>query len=99
MNSADDTVAALLTQSLTLWRAEADIERGGAGLFLIRVAAHDIRIERAPSGVPFRWMVTVSGRRRGAASLVGVLRQMRSALDPGYAEVRVRIAPVPLASQ
>ena len=44
----------------------------------------------------FRWMVTVDGRKRGAISLVAVLRQVREALDPGYAANRVRIAVAPL---
>jgi hypothetical protein len=36
--------------------------------------------------------VTVDGRKRGAISLVGVLRQVREAVDPGYASYRVRVA-------
>ena len=48
-------------------------------------------IERSPDAM-FRWMVTVGGRTRGALSLVAVLRQVREALDPGYAASRVRIA-------
>jgi hypothetical protein len=40
-------------------------------------------------------MVTVNGRKRGAISLVAVLRQVRAALDPGYANYRVRIAAFP----
>jgi hypothetical protein len=47
----------------------------------------------------FRWMVTVDGRKRGAISLVAVLRQVREALDPGYAASRVRIAVAPLVPQ
>ena len=44
----------------------------------------------------FRWIVTVEGRKRGAISLVAVLRQVREALDPGYAGSRVRVAVNPL---
>ena len=44
----------------------------------------------------FRWTVTVDGRKRMAISLVAVLRQVREALDPGYAANRVRIAVAPL---
>jgi hypothetical protein len=44
-------------------------------------------------------MVTVDGRRRGAVSLVAVLRQLRAALDPGYAKTRVRIAASALVPQ
>ena len=41
-------------------------------------------------------MVTVDGRKRGAISLVAVLRQVREALDPGFATNRVRVAVSPL---
>jgi hypothetical protein len=40
-------------------------------------------------------MVTINGHKRGAISLVAVLRQIRTALDPGYTASRVRIAPLP----
>ena len=36
-------------------------------------------------------MVIIGDRRRGAISLVAVLRQVRATLDPGYAVMRVRI--------
>jgi hypothetical protein len=41
-------------------------------------------------------MVTINGRKRGAVSLIAVLRQVRTALDPGYAINRVRMAPLPV---
>jgi hypothetical protein len=41
-------------------------------------------------------MVTIDDRRRGAVSTVAVLRQVRTALDPGYATLRARIAVAPL---
>jgi hypothetical protein len=41
-------------------------------------------------------MVITDGRRRGAISLVAVLRQVRTALDPGYATMRARLAAFPL---
>jgi hypothetical protein len=34
----------------------------------------------------------VAGRKRGAISLPAVLRQVRAALDPGYARNKVRVA-------
>jgi hypothetical protein len=37
-------------------------------------------------------MVTIDGRKRRAISIVAVLRQVREALDPGYAANRVRVA-------
>ncbi len=39
--------------------------------------AHEIRIEQAPPDLPFRWMVIIDDRKRGAVSVVAVLRQVR----------------------
>ena len=44
----------------------------------------------------FRWLVTIDGRERPAVSLIAVLRQVRQALDPGYAASRVRVTVAPL---
>jgi hypothetical protein len=55
-----------------------------------------IRIEPAAADPMFRWMVTIDGRKRGAISLAGVLRQVRQALDPGYAANRVCVAVSPM---
>jgi hypothetical protein len=44
----------------------------------------------------FRWLVTIDGRTRPAISLLAVLRQVREALDSGYAANRVRVAVAPL---
>jgi len=71
------------------------VARASDGALLIGGSAKDIRIEQA-SHAMFRWTVTVDGRKRGAISLVAVLRQVRETLDPGYAAVRVRIAAAPL---
>jgi hypothetical protein len=92
----NDLACELLAQSLIAWRVAGSIERAHDGALAIRGGCKDIRIERAPPHVPFRWMITVDGRRRGAISLVAVLRQVREALDPGYAASRVRIAAAPL---
>jgi hypothetical protein len=99
VSTAEETLANLLTQSLTAWGADGEVRRVGAGLLVVRTAAHEMRVERAPPDLPFRWMVTIGGRRRGVASLVGVLRQMRAALDPAHAGARVRIALAPLTPQ
>ena len=55
------------------------------GVIVICGSHKDIRIDRASHDLMFRWIVTVEGRKRGAISLVAVLRQVREALDPGYA--------------
>jgi hypothetical protein len=88
----NDTVRELLAQSLLVWRLPGSVERASDGALVIGGNRKDIRIDRAPPHVMFRWTVTVDGRKRGAISLVAVLRQVREALDPGYAANRVRIA-------
>jgi hypothetical protein len=91
-----DCVHALMTQSLAAWRLAGRVVRSDDGALNVSCNGDDIRIERAPADVPFRWMVTIGGRRRGAISVVAVLRQVRARLDPGYAAQRLRVAPVPV---
>ncbi|MEA2880516.1 MAG: hypothetical protein QOF14_5712 [Hyphomicrobiales bacterium] len=86
----------LLAQSLAAWRVGGNVARAVGGVLVIAGTRKDVRIERAPPDLPFRWTITVDGRKRGAISLVAVLRQVREALDPGYAANRVRIAVAPL---
>jgi hypothetical protein len=92
----NDLAHELLAQSLVAWRVAGHVARAADGALLIGGSRKDIRIDRAPPHLPFRWMVTVEDRKRGAISLVAVLRQVREALDPGYAANRVRIAAAPL---
>jgi hypothetical protein len=97
----NDLARELLAQSLVAWRVGGSVERASDGGLVIGAlvsgaSCKDIRIDRAPPNLMFRWMVTVDGRKRGAISLVAVLRQVREALDPGYAANRVRIAVAPL---
>ena len=96
MSGAPDHLDELLAQSLLAWRVPGRVERADDGALVIGGSAKNIRIERASADLMFRWMVTVDGRRRPAISLVAVLRQVRAALDPGYAANRVRIAVAPL---
>jgi hypothetical protein len=86
----------LMTQSLVVWRLTGTVHGTSDGAILVSCQNRNIRIEPAPSDLPFRWTVIVDNRRRTAISLVAVLRQVRAALDPGYATMRVRIAPFPL---
>ena len=92
----DEALRELLAQSLAAWRLTGNVE--GVNDDAIRILCNGIaiRVERAPPAVPFRWMVTIDGRRRGAVSIPAVLRQVRSALDPGYARDKVRVAVTPL---
>jgi hypothetical protein len=40
------------------------------------------RRDPAPPASMFRWIVMIDGRKRGAISLIGVLRQVRSSSPP-----------------
>jgi hypothetical protein len=93
---ARDTVCELLTQSLTAWGVRGDVRRAEDGTIVVTTeTASAIRIEKA-ADLPFRWMVSIGERQRGAVSLVAVLRRVRTALDPGYANARIRVALAPL---
>ena len=82
----------LLAHSFVAWRVAGSVQRNGDGAIVIGGNAKKIRIDPAPRDLMFRWMVTVDGRKRGAISLIAVLRQVREALDPGYATYRLRLA-------
>jgi len=96
MPTALEHLHALMTQSLVAWRLIGSVHGTNDGAILVSCQNHNIRIEPALPDLPFRWIVTVDGRTRPAISLVAVLRQVRMALDPGYATMRARIAPFPL---
>ena len=85
----------LLAQSLLAWDLTGCVQSENDDAITVACNAARICVEPAPTGLPFRWMVTINGRKRGAISLVAVLRQIRTALDPGYTANRVRIAPLP----
>jgi hypothetical protein len=86
----------LLAQSLLAWRVVGSVEQSSDGVITVAGDRKTIRIAAASPDSMFRWMVTVDSRTRAAISLVGVLRQVREALDPGYATNRVRVAVAPL---
>ena len=91
-----DLACELLVQSLAAWRVAGDVQRSRDGVIVICGARKDIRIDPAPSDPMFRWMVTIDRRKRRAISLVGVLRQVREALDLCCAANRVRVVLTPL---
>jgi hypothetical protein len=93
---ACELMVELMVQSLAAWRVAGGVGRSRDGAIAISGARKDIRIDPAPSDPMFRWTVTIDGRKRRAISVVGVLRQVREALDPGYAANRVRVALTPL---
>ena len=94
--AAADLTCELMAQSLAAWRVAGAVERSRDGAIVICGAGKEIRIDAAASDPMFRWMVTIDGRKRRAISVVAVLRQVREALDPGYAANRVRVALTPL---
>jgi hypothetical protein len=91
-----DLLRELLTQSLLAWRISGDVRHADAGTILVSGDRREIRVKTAPPGLPFRWLVKIDDRERPAISIVAVLRQVREALDPGYATRRVRVAAFPL---
>ena len=72
------------------------MQHASGGAILVTAQRHEVLVKPAAPGLPFRWLVTVDDRERPAISVVAVLRQVREALDPGYATRRVRIAAFPL---
>jgi hypothetical protein len=89
-------VEELLRQSLAAWAVEGEVVRDGDGAIVLAATDRELRVTRAASGVPFRWMVADGGRTRGVTSIAGLLRTVRAAVDPGYRPARVRFAPQPL---
>lgn len=94
----DVSVEKLIAASLEHWGIEGQLARNGEGVLVVRTAAVEVKIVRAPADLPFRWIVDVGGRERGAASVVGVLRQVRGALDSEFKPARLRIAALPEAT-
>lgn len=84
----------LLRASLAQWQLAGEVRPVAAGLTVSNNDA-TLSIGKAPSGMPFRWVVKVNGRRRTAASVNGVLRIVRQTLAPGYEPLSLRIAPLP----
>jgi len=91
-----DLVLDLLTESLAAWRVGGSGASIGDGGLVLSSNNRTIRIDPAPQPAMFRWLVTIDGRQRPAISIVAVLRQVRQAVDPGYAASRVRITVAPL---
>jgi hypothetical protein len=93
-----DAVAGLLEVSLSAWHVEGRVQRTGDRLTIVTEVAV-IAIVRAPSGTPFRWMLTQAGRERVVTSVTGLLRLVRRVVQPDYESYPVRIAPLPVLPQ
>ncbi len=94
------SLARLLEESLAAWQCPADLSVRADGTEVIRlhgdVPQVRVNIRRAPPSMPFRWVVEVGGRKRTAASVVGVLRIVRQAVAADYRPARLRLAPSPV---
>ena len=88
---SSDAIRRLLEQSLIAWGLIGRVSQAGDGTLQIQGLGREVTIAPAPPGLPFRWMVTVDGRRRPALSVITVLRHVRTALDPGWEPKRIRI--------
>jgi hypothetical protein len=96
--SVPEQLRELLARSLEVWRVAGDVGRESEGALVLTTAGRRLRIARAAdASLPFRWMVTDGGRTRGVTSVAGLLRAVRTTVDPGYRPIRLRVAPLPLA--
>ena len=91
-------VGELLAESLAAWHVAGNVDYTDGGI-VVSTDGKSIIIDPAPRETMFRWMVTIDSRQRPAISLVAVLRQVRQAVDPGYAASRVRVTVAPLVPQ
>jgi hypothetical protein len=92
----DARVLALLRASLAVWKIDAALATEPDGRWRLSLATGGhVHVSRAPEGIPFRWMVTTpAGRERPASSVTGLLRVLRSTLDPDWRTGRARIVPL-----
>jgi len=87
---------ALLADSLVLWgvTGRSDITDQG-----VRITANDLVLHVVPASPdesPIRWWLIREDRRRPAASMLGLLRSLRYALNATSAEpARARVSAAP----
>jgi hypothetical protein len=83
----------LIADSLTLWGVAGRVDIADVG---IRITAADLVLHVAqalPEEAPMRWWLISEARRRPAASMLGLLRSLRYALNATSAEpARARVA-------
>ena len=84
---------ALIADSLTLWGVAGRVDIADAG---VRITAADLVLHVVPAlpeEAPMRWWLISETRRRPAASMLGLLRSLRYALNATNAEpARARVA-------
>ena len=84
---------ALIADSLTLWgvTGRVDIADGGVKITVGDQVLHVA--QAAPAEAPMRWWLISETRRRPAASMLGLLRSLRYALNATSTEpARARVA-------
>jgi len=87
--------AALLEESLRAWRIEGEVRRE-ADAITIEAAGKRLRVTVAPPDLPFRWMLDAGTRQRGVTGIPGLLRAVRTALQPDYPASRLQLAARPV---
>ncbi|MGI9127866.1 MAG: hypothetical protein ACR2IG_06625 [Roseomonas sp.] len=84
---------ALIADSLTLWGVAGRVDITDAG---VRITVGELVLHIAPAlpeDAPMRWWLISETRRRPAASVLGLLRSLRYALNATGAEpARARVA-------
>jgi hypothetical protein len=84
---------ALIADSLTLWGVAGRVDIANAD---VRITAANLVLHVAPAlpeETPMRWWLISETRRRPAASMLGLLRSLRYALNATSAEpARARVA-------
>ena len=84
---------ALIADSLILWGVVGRVDIADAG---VRITAGDLVLhvtQARPEEAPMRWWLISEARRRPAASMLGLLRSLRYALNATGAEpARARVA-------
>lgn len=92
MNSP--VLRALLADSLTLWGVAGRVEIADDRIKIIAAEKVLHVAQGAPGEAPMRWWLISETRRRPAASMLGLLRSLRYALNATEAEsARARVAP------
>ena len=84
---------ALLADSLTLWGVAGRVEIADESIKIIAGEKVLHVTQAAPAQAPMRWWLISEARRRPAASVLGLLRSLRYALNATSAEpARARVA-------
>ena len=77
----EERLRTFLADSLALWNVEGTIECSVPPVVaVLHVGERRIYVERAPSNIPFRWLVRETGVRM-CSSLVGVVTELRTLLS------------------